>query len=229
MAELDKYPKPAVAVDIVIFSVISNDLKVLLIKRGKPPFAGTWSLPGGFVRISESLEAAARRELREETGVEEVYLEQLYTFGDPHRDPRGRVLSIAYFALVDATRIKPMVTGEEQIKQVEWFSVNNLPKLAFDHDDIISYALKRLRYKLEYTAVGLELLPELCTLTDLQKLYEVILNVKLDKRNFRKKIVAMGIVEASKHYKKGPHRPALLYKFKKVKPQSTFKPIKFEK
>jgi 8-oxo-dGTP diphosphatase len=226
--DLEKFPRPSVAVDLVIFTIRNNDLKVLLIKRGQQPFAGFWCLPGGFVRIDESLEKAALRELEEETGVKEVYLEQLYTFGESKRDPRGRVISVSYFALADSTKIKPFVTGQEEIKNVEWFSVKELPKLAFDHEDIIKYAIRRLRYKLEYTAVGLELLPELFTLTDLQKLYEIILNEKLDKRNFRKKIVSLGILEATKHYKKGAHRPAMLYHFKKAKPLSTFKRVQFE-
>lgn len=229
MADLEKFPRPSVAVDIVLFTVAQSALKVLLIKRGLQPFAGQWCLPGGFVKIDESLENAAMRELREETGVAHVYLEQLYTFGAPKRDPRGRVISVSYYALVDATKIRPFVTGEEQIENVQWFPVNDLPKLAFDHEDIIKYAIKRLRYKLEYTAVGLELLPELFTLTDLQKLYEVILNERLDKRNFRKKLVSLGILEATRHYKKGAHRPALLHKFKRAAPASTFKKVKFEK
>jgi 8-oxo-dGTP diphosphatase len=230
--DVKKFDRPSVAVDIVIFSIIENDLKVLLIKRGIWPFAGQWSLPGGFVKMSESLEDAAKRELQEETGVnpKDVYLEQLYTWGEPKRDPRTRVVSVSYFALVNPTAIKPFVTGQEQISAVQWQSVYKLPKqLAFDHDKIINYALKRLRYKLEYTAVGLELLSELFTLTDLQRLYEIILNEKVDKRNFRKKILSLGILEKTKTFKKGAHRPAMLYKFKKAKPLSTFKRVKFEK
>ncbi len=229
--KVEKYERPSVAVDLAVFTVIEDQLKVLLIKRGQWPFAGFWSLPGGFVKIPESLEEAAKRELEEETGIhhKDVYLEQLYTFGNPKRDPRTRVISVVYFALADWTKIKPFVTGKESIKDVQWVNVSKLPKLAFDHEEIIKYALKRLRYKLEYTAVGFELLPELFTLTDLQKLYETILDEKLDKRNFRKKIFAMGILEESGVYKKGPYRPAMLYRFKKVKPTSTFKRTSFEK
>ncbi len=226
--ELEKHPRPSVAVDLVIFTITGNQLKVLLIKRGREPFAGQWCLPGGFVRIEESLENAALRELLEETGVKDVYLEQLYTFGEPKRDPRGRVISIAYFALVDSTKIKPFVTGEENIRGVQWFSFGELPKLAFDHDEIVKYALKRLRYKLEYTAVGLELLPDTFTLTDLQRLYEIILSQKLDKRNFRKKVLSMEILEKTKVFKKGAHRPAMLYKFKKARPLTTFRGFRFE-
>jgi len=222
------YEQLSVTVDLVIFTVIDNELKVLLIKRGQEPFIDFWALPGGFVRINESLEEAALRELKEETGIQKVYLEQLYTFGNPKRDPRGRVVTISYFALVDSTKIKPVVTGEEQIKDVMWFSINKLPKLGFDHEDIVKYALKRLCYKLEYTAIGFGLLPEFFTLTDIQELYEIILNEKLDKRNFRKKILSMNLLETTKKYRKGQHRPALLYKFKKIKPTHTFKKIRFE-
>jgi 8-oxo-dGTP diphosphatase len=236
MAEMEKYDvskfeRPSVTVDIVIFTVINNDLKVLLIKRGLPPFVGHWALPGGFVHMDESLEEAARRELKEETGVEskEVYLEQLYTFGEPKRDPRTRVITVAYYALVDSTKIKPHVTGMEKIEAVQWFHAHEPPeKMAFDHRQILEYALKRLKYKLEYTAVGLELLPEHFTLTDLQKLYEEILNEKIDKRNFRKKIISMSIIESVRKFKKGVHRPAMLYSFKKSKPIATFKKITFE-
>jgi 8-oxo-dGTP diphosphatase len=230
--DVKKYDRPSVAVDIVIFSIIENDLKVLLIKRGKWPFAGQWGLPGGFVKMNESLEEAAKRELQEETGVrsKDVYLEQLYTWGAPKRDPRTRVVSVSYFALVNPTAVKPFVTGQEQISAVQWQSVYNLPEqLAFDHEKIINYALKRLRYKLEYTAVGLELLPDSFTLTDIQKLYEIILNERIDKRNFRKKLLSLGILEKTKAFKKGAHRPAMLYRFKNVKPLSTFKRVKFEK
>jgi 8-oxo-dGTP diphosphatase len=231
MGELEKYPQPSVAVDVVVFTVGDSELRVLLIKRGLPPFKGSWCLPGGFIKLDETLRDAAKRELEEETGIahKDLYLEQLYTFGGQKRDPRGRVISVAYFVLVDSTKTKPFVTGNEKIEDVQWFSVNNLPELAFDHEEIIKYAVKRLSYKLEYTAVGFELLPELFTLTDLQKLYEVILSEKLDKRNFRKKITSLGILEQTKHYKKGQHRPASLYKFKKAKPLSTFKRVRFEK
>lgn len=228
MEKLEDYKGPSVAVDMVVFTASEDALKVLLIKRGRDPFAGHWCLPGGFMHIDESPEDAALRELREETGVKDVYLEQLYTFGEPERDPRGRVISISYFALVDSSKIKPFVTGQEKIENVRWCSVTSLPKLGFDHSDIIDYALKRLRYKMEYTAVGLELLPDRFTLTQLQNIYEVILNEDIDKRNFRKKIISMGIVESTGHMKKGSHRPALLYRFKSAKQSSKFKKVKFE-
>lgn len=229
MGKLTDYKQPSVAADIVVFTIMNKKLNVLLIQRGKEPFAGYWCVPGGFVQIDEAPEDAALRELKEETGVSDVYLEQLYTFGAPERDPRGRVISISYFALVDSTKIKPKLTGDEQIQKVEWFDVNELPQMGFDHKDIVSYALKRLRYKLEYSAVGFELLPEKFTLTDLQDLYETILNESVDKRNFRKKVMVMGIVEKTREKRKGSHRPALLYMFRQQKVSSAFKKVKFER
>lgn len=216
-----KGPVPlAVAVDIVVFTVEKDALKVLLIRRGIEPFKGSWCLPGGFVRESESLEDAAFRELAEETGVgkDGVYLEQLYTWGAPARDPRGRTISVSYFALVPFEKMKPFVTGMEKITDVSWHPLGNLPgngaELGFDHGTIISYALKRLRYKLEYTAVGLGLLPDEFTLPQLQRLYETILGEKLDKRNFRKKIASLDLLAPTGKMHKGGFRPASLYRFK---------------
>ena len=226
------YPKPAVTVDVVLFTVMDAKLNVLLIRRGRDPFAGQWALPGGFVDMGESLDSAAMRELEEETGIRNVYLEQLYTFGAPNRDPRDRVITVAYYALVDPTQIKPKLTAQgeaEQIEEVRWVQMGDMPRLAFDHDEIVRYAIKRLRYKLEYTAVGFELLPETFTLTELQQLYEVILGEKLDKRNFRRKVIAMDAVEATKQVRGGSHRPAKLYRFKRVRPRSTFKRVTFER
>jgi 8-oxo-dGTP diphosphatase len=229
--DVSEFDRPSVTVDLVMFTVMEGALKVLMIRRGQQPFSGCWALPGGFVHMDETLEEAAARELGEETGVdsEGVYLEQLYTFGDPGRDPRTRVITVAYFALVDSSKIKPHITGQEGISDIQWFSVHELPKeIAFDHGSILEYALKRLRNKLEYTAVGLELLPELFTLTELQNLYETILVENLDKRNFRKKALSMGILEESGSYRKGGHRPAMQYRFKKTHPTSTFKRTRFE-
>lgn len=228
MGVLEKYPRPSVAVDIVVFTIFNSELKVLLIKRGLEPFKDFYCLPGGFIKMQETLEQAALRELEEEVGVKNIYLEQLYTFGEPKRDPRGRVISVCYYVLLDYTKIRPFVTGEENIRKVEWHSTKNLPKLAFDHNKIIDYALKRLRYKLEYSSVGLELLPDKFTLTELQSLYEIILNEKIDKRNFRKKILAMGILQPTRDIKQGQHRPAKMYSFIKSNPNSAFKKTKFE-
>ena len=230
--DASEFDRPSVTVDLVMFTVMVSSLKVLLIRRGQEPFSGSWALPGGFVRMDETLEEAAVRELEEETGVsaEGGYLEQLCTFGDPGRDPRTRVITVAYFALVDSSVITPMVTGQEGISEVQWFSVRELPKeMAFDHKTILEYALKRLRNKLEYTAVGLELLPDQFTLTELQSLYETILGGKLDKRNFRKKMLSMGVLQPTKGYRKGGHRPAMLYRFRDGRPSSTFKRTKFER
>jgi 8-oxo-dGTP diphosphatase len=207
------YERPSVTVDVVIFSLVGEDLQVLLIKRKKPPFAGMWAIPGGFVRMEESLEEAALRELAEETGVTDVYIEQLYTFGDPDRDPRTRVITVAYFALVpyNAIRHRPGTDAAE----TGWFSVFDLPELAFDHDQILDYALTRLRYKLEYTSVGFQLLPDVFTLSELQKAYEIILGEKLDKRNFRRKILSADILEETgKKKKEGEGRPAMLYRYR---------------
>jgi len=209
---LEDYPRPAVTVDVVIFTLRDGDLQVLLVRRKKPPFQGMWALPGGFVRIDESLEDAALRELEEETGVRDVYLEQLYTFGDPDRDPRGRVITVAYFALVPANAVH--ACAGDDAAEARWWSMYHLPPLAFDHADILAYALQRLRYKLEYTAVGFELLPETFTLSELQAAYEVILGEKLDKRNFRRKILSADILEETGEYRTGEGRPAKLYRFR---------------
>lgn len=209
-----KYERPSVTVDVVVFSLAEEDLKVLLVKRTSAPFSGMWAIPGAFIKLNESLTEAAARALAEETGVEDVYTEQLYTFGDPHRDPRMRVITVAYFALVpyDAVHHAP---GRET-SDTAWFSMFDLPSsLAFDHDEILEYALTRLRYKLEYTAVGFQLLPDVFTLSELQKAYEIILQEKLDKRNFRRKILAASILEETGQKRKdGEGRPAMLYKYR---------------
>jgi 8-oxo-dGTP diphosphatase len=208
------FEQHAVTVDVVIFTILEDDLKVLLIKRKFPPFKGMWAIPGGFVHRDESLDEAAKRELQEETNVSDVYLEQLYTFGDPDRDPRIRVVTVAYFALIDSEKLNPQAASDAEA--VQWFSMYKLPELAFDHKKILDYALERLRNKLNYTTVGFQLLPEKFTLTELQKVYEVILSKNLDKRNFRKKILSMGILkecEGERKIYKGYHRPAQLYSF----------------
>ncbi len=208
-----EYPRPALTVDVVIFTLRENRLHVLLIQRGEAPFAGMWALPGGFVRMEESLEDAANREMEEETGLNQAYLEQLYTYGNPGRDPRGRVVSVAYFALIPADA--PVRSeGGSDARQARWVPVEELPHLAFDHQEIISYALRRLRYKLEYTAAGFELLPEMFTLSEIQRIYEMILGEKLDKRNFRRRILEAGIIEPTPHRRGGEGRPAQLYRYR---------------
>jgi 8-oxo-dGTP diphosphatase len=207
-----KYERPSVTVDVIMMSLRQGDLQVLLIKRRSWPFEGMWAIPGGFVNMDESLETAAKRELREETAVEDVYLEQLYTFGDPGRDPRTRVITVVYFALLDSERLQ--VRAADDAVEVDWFSVYSLPQLAFDHAQILEYALNRMRGKLEYTNIAFNLLPEQFTLRELQRVYEIILHRRLDKRNFRKKILATGILEDTGAKKmEGTHRPARLYRF----------------
>lgn len=208
----NKYDRPSVTVDVVMMSLRQGDLHVLLIKRRSWPFEGMWAIPGGFVTMDESLETAAKRELREETGVEDVYLEQLYTFGDPGRDPRTRVITVVYFALLDSERLQ--VRAADDAVEVDWFSVYDLPALAFDHAKILQYALERLRGKLEYTTIAFSLLSEQFTLRELQRVYEIILHRRLDKRNFRKKILSTGILDDTGAKKmEGTHRPARLYSF----------------
>src|SRR5690348_15343377 len=174
--DASKYERPSVTVDVVMMSLRQRDLQVLLVKRRSWPFEGMWAIPGGFVQMDESLETAAKRELQEETGVHDVYLEQLYTFGDPGRDPRTRVITVVYFALLDSERLQ--VKAASDAADVGWFSLYDLPPLAFDHDKIIHYALSRLRGKLEYTRIAFSLLPEQFTLRELQRVYEIILHRK---------------------------------------------------
>lgn len=213
MTKDKKYEKPAVTVDVLLFTVIENDLKILLVKRNIPPFKDSWALPGGFVKIFESLEEAAKRELKEESNVSDVYLEQLFTFGDVNRDPRERVITVTYLALADSSDWKLHSSGD--VKESKLFSISKLPKLAFDHARIIEYGLQRLRAKLGYSNIVFGLLPGEFSLTDLQKVYEVILNLKLDKRNFRKKMLATGLLKTTGKKSEGlAHRPASYYQFK---------------
>jgi 8-oxo-dGTP diphosphatase len=209
-----KFPRPSVTVDIVLFAYLQNQLKVLLIERGGEPFRGQWALPGGFIDMDESLDAAARRELLEETGISNVYLEQLYTFGAPDRDPRGRVITVAYFALLSADEVSSMsLQSGDDAQDARWWNMYALPDLAFDHGRVLEYALQRLRWKLEWTALGFLLLPQAFTLSELQSVYETVLNEPLDKRNFRRKIVSADVLEETGNYREGDHRPAKLYRF----------------
>lgn len=210
--ELEKYSKLSVAVDIIVFTIQNDELKVLLVKRKFPPFKGKWAIPGGFVREKENLEESAKRELEEETGVAGEYLEQLYTFGDIGRDPRGRVISVSYFALINSEKVK--LRPETDVSDAGWFSINPLPELAFDHDKILKYALKRLRWKFEYTTIGFSMLPNKFTMSQLQGLYETIFNKKFDKRNFRKKVLSLDILETEEIKRNVSHRPPQLYSLK---------------
>jgi 8-oxo-dGTP diphosphatase len=211
-----EYPRPAVTVDCVVLGLDSDDLKVLLVQRGVDPFKHAWALPGGFVKDDEELDAAARRELKEETNIEEVFLEQLYTFGTPGRDPRGRVITVAYYALAKLSdyRVKAATDAEN----VGWYALDKLPPLAFDHSEIITRAVERLRGKVRYAPIGFELLPPRFSLTQLQRLYEIVLERQLDKRNFRKKILSLGLVVETDEVETGVrHRAARLYRFDKKK------------
>ncbi len=209
-----KYPRPALTVDIVIFAMNEDDLNVLLIRRKGEPFQGQWAIPGGFVEMDETLETSARRELEEETGLKNIFLEQLYTFGGVNRDPRERTVSVAYYALVQQKKQK-VISGSDA-SEAKWFAVSDLPELAFDHQLILDTALERLRGKVRYQPVGFELLPRKFTLRQLQNLYEVILGRELDKRNFRKKILSMDIlVPLNETEKAVAHRAAKLFRFDK--------------
>jgi 8-oxo-dGTP diphosphatase len=200
-----------VTVDIVIFTLRECSLQVLLVKRGVPPFEGQYAIPGGFIRGDESLEEAALRELHEETGVRNVFLEQLYTFGDPKRDPRGRVITVAYYALIASDKLS-LVAGADAA-EAQWFPASGVPPLAFDHKSILDYALERLRNKLEYTTVGFQLLPEKFTLGELQSVYEAILGRPLDKRNFRRKLALLGILKPLREWQRTGRKPAQLFRF----------------
>lgn len=228
MAYTYKFPRPSLTVDCVVFGLDKENfrrgpscgsplqLKIMLIQRKLPPFEGQWALPGGFVRLNESLEEAARRELLEETGIENVFLEQLYSFGDVDRDPRDRVVTVAYYALVNLWEYS--VRAATDARDARWFAISQLPPLAFDHDRIVQVALKRLKGKVRYEPIGFELLPTKFTLTQLQRLYETILGQTLDKRNFRKKILKMNLlVQLDQMQTDVAHRAARLYQFDEQK------------
>jgi 8-oxo-dGTP diphosphatase len=207
-----EYPRAALTVDCVVFGFDEGELKVLLIQRGLAPFKGRWALPGGFVRVDETLDAAARRELAEETSVQNIFLEQLYTFGTVERDPRERVVSVAYYALVKLA--EHTATGASDASDAAWYPVTETPPLAFDHREILGLALNRLRAKVRYEPIGFELLPKKFTLSQLQHLYEAVLQTQVDKRNFRKKILGMDLlIPLDEHARTGAHRPAQLFRF----------------
>lgn len=216
MAFTYEHPRPALTVDCVVFGWSGDALELMLVRRGAEPFRGRWALPGGFVHIGEDLEEAARRELEEETGTSQLYLEQLYTFGDPGRDPRGRVITVAYYALVSLA--DHPVRGGSDAEAAAWFPTSDPPPLAFDHGEIVRLARERLRGKVRYAPIGFELLPSRFTLTQLQRLYEVILERELDKRNFRKKVLSLDLLVATGEHETGvARRAAQLYRFDRRK------------
>ena len=207
---------PLVAVDAVILTVHEGKLCVLLAKIKYGPFKGNYGIPGGRVKIDETLENAAKRELFEKTGMKDVYLEQLYSFGGLQRDPSVRIVSVSYFALVNSYEVDLKSTGK--YTDIGWFPVHEIDKLAYDHNEIIKYALFRLKNKIRYTNIMYSILPKKFTLSDLQKMYELTLEKKLDKRNFRKKIMLSHLIKESGIEKGVPHRPSKLYSFKSNHP-----------
>lgn len=212
-----RYPHPAVTTDVVVFTIREQRLHLLLIRRANPPYQGQWALPGGFLDIDEDLDTCAGRELAEETGLTELYLEQLYTFGAPARDPRERVISVAYYALVCNDRI-PEPVASSDATAVAWLPFDEIPETAFDHDHIIAKAHERLVAKLDYSSIALQFMPELFTLSELQAVYETLLNDTLDKRNFRKRILSLDLIEDSgKQKRNGKHRPARAYRARRPK------------
>jgi 8-oxo-dGTP diphosphatase len=209
-----EFEQTSVTVDLVIFTVSEEKLKALLVKRANEPFAGVWSIPGGFLKTGESLDEAAIRVMKEKTGVKEVYLEQLYTFGKVDRDPRGRVITVTYFALIPWQNLDQ--PESRKISDLAWHPADQLPVLAFDHQEILIYAIKRLRAKVSYSNIVYGLLPVQFRISELQRVYECIINKPMDKRNFRKKMLATNLLkETGKKEITGAHRPAMLYCFKK--------------
>ncbi|HET6596618.1 MAG TPA: NUDIX domain-containing protein [Anaerolineales bacterium] len=209
------YEQVAITVGLVILTVSGDTLKVMLVKRVEEPFEDGWSLPGGFLKRREALGNAALRVLKEKAGVEDVYVEQLYTFGDLERDPRARVITVAYFALIPWKELAP--PPSDKVSDLMWTPVNRLPKLAFDHKEIVIYAVQRLRAKAGYSNIVYALMPRQFRLSELQKMYEIIMDKQLDKRNFRKRMLASGLLhETGRKDIAGAHRPAMLYRFKKM-------------
>lgn len=205
-----RHPHPAVTTNVVIFTIEQQRLKVLLVRRPRAPFQGVWALPGGFIAMEEGLEESALRALERETGMQGVYLEQLFSFGRPDRDPRERVITVAYYALVPSDRLTRRAQSD-----VDWFAVDALPTLAFDHRDIVELAIARLAAKLDYSTIAFQFMPREFTLSELQAVYEAILGERLDKRNFRKRVLGLAHIEpVGQARRQGSHRPAMLYKVK---------------
>jgi 8-oxo-dGTP diphosphatase len=202
---------PVITTNVVVFTLRDDELKLLLVRRGAEPFKGMWSLPGGHLENDEDIDTSAMRTLEEGTGVSGVYLEQLYTFGAPERDPRRRVIAVCYFALVPSERLQLRAALNAQ--GVGWFSMSELPALAFDHAQMVEVSRQRLEAKLAYSTIALQFMPEKFTLSELQQVYEIILDESLDKRNFRKRILALGQVDETTEVRRnGSHRPARLYR-----------------
>ena len=209
-----RYPHPAVTTDCVIFGFNGERLQVLLIERGIEPFKGRWAFPGGFLKMDETAEEGAKRELKEETGLENAYIQQLHTFSAPNRDPRERVITIAYYALVNIQEVK----GGDDAASARWFPLDEIPPLAFDHDYILRMATQKLREQIHFQPIGFELLPAKFTIKELQSLYEAILGINFDRRNFSKKMLHLEILtELDETIWPTPKREAKLYKFNSEK------------
>lgn len=212
----DSQGHPWVAVDVVVYTLYQKNLLCLLVQIKEGSFADKWAFPGGLVGAEESLDQAAEREVRERTGAGSRYLEQIYTFGKPERDPATRVVSVSYLALLPYQGAA--LAAASKYADIRWFPANKIPGLAYDHDQVARIALQRLRAKLQYTNIVYSLLPSEFTLGELQEIYETILHRSLDRRNFRKKILALGLLKELKKKRRGTHRPAALYAFNKRRP-----------
>ena len=207
-----EYPRAAMTADSVIFGFDGRNLQILLIQRGIEPYKGKWALPGGFLRMDETIEQCAQRELREETGLEQAYMEQFGVFSDISRDPRGRIITTAFYALVRITEVK----GGDDATAAQWFTTDKVPALAFDHDRILREAMRRLREDLHFRPVGFELLPIKFTIPELQRLYEAILDIRFDRRNFMKKMLSTDILDDTGEKEEAhAHRSAAYYSFNK--------------
>jgi len=214
MKKLDKRTHYPVSIDCVIFGYDAAELQVALIERKQPPFVGQWALPGGFLVDDETVEQAALRELQEETGLHDIYLEQFHVFSKPDRDPRGHVITVGFFSLISSDKIELVATADAA--QAQWFPAYKIPKLAFDHDEIYTKALEALRSAITLKPLIFKLLPKEFTISMLQNLYEQIIGCDVDKRNFRKKLLKEDFIqETTKTTEGGQHRPARLYKFNK--------------
>jgi 8-oxo-dGTP diphosphatase len=222
MYELENRAHYPISVDSVIFGYAEGELKVALIERKTPPFVGMWAIPGGFMEGNETVEQTALRELKEETGISDVYLEQFHVFNKPGRDPRGPTITIALFALINSD--ETYLIASEDAAKTKWWPAYNLPHLAFDHNEIYVKALEALRVAFRTKPLAFQLLPKLFTLTHLQDLYEQVLGISLDKRNFRKKISKLDFIKATgKKTEGGRHRPALLYQYDPKRYEAFFK------